>query len=177
MYRSINVRPMSLPLDNSMSRGSWNNGGECYTGVLPTGTRNTGHQRNHNYNHKYRCAAACRPAFTFQVWMAGSIGVNDFWGNGNKVELRQTLPETAHYTTSFRSFQRADTICLVLNSDIDIFKYASKDSRGIRSIPASDEDRKRYEGPGAEKPISLHRSPDVAYRLGTTAAQACATTF
>lgn len=101
----------------------------------------------------------------FQVWMAGSIGVDDFWGNGNKGQTAANITGNGTYTTSFQVSSEADTIsCLVLDSDIDIFKYASKDS----ADPIADSGiQMKIESVMVDgKPISYTGPSDGAYRLG-----------
>lgn len=97
--------------------------------------------------------------------MAGSIGVDDFWGNGNKGQTAANITGNGTYTTSFQVSSEADTIsCLVLDSDIDIFKYASKDS----ADPIADSGiQMKIESVMVDgKPISYTGPSDGAYRLG-----------
>lgn len=123
----INVRPMSLPLDNNMGKGSWNtNGGNVEPGTTVTGTQNSNETTTDTKSTDIQPPAGDT---LFHVWMAGSIGVDDFWGNGNKGQTAADITGNGTYTTSFQVSSEADTIsCLVLDSDIDIFKYASKDA-------------------------------------------------
>ena len=131
----INVRPMSLPLDNNMGKGSWNNGGDVTPGTTVPGTQDTNETTTTTTNTDVQPPAGDT---LFQVWMAGSIGVDDFWGNGNKGQTAANITGNGTYTTSFQVSSEADTIsCLVLDSDIDIFKYASKDSADPIADPAS----------------------------------------
>lgn len=158
----INVRPMSLPLDNNMGKGSWNNGGDVTPGTTVPGTQDTNETTTTTTNTDVQPPAGDT---LFQVWMAGSIGVDDFWGNGNKGQTAANITGNGTYTTSFQVSSEADTIsCLVLDSDIDIFKYASKDS----ADPIADSGiQMKIESVMVDgKPISYTGPSDGAYRLG-----------
>lgn len=158
----INVRPMSLPLDNNMGKGSWNNGGDVTPGTTVPGTQDTNETTTTTTNTDVQPPAGDT---LFQVWMAGSIGVDDFWDNGNKGQTAANITGNGTYTTSFQVSSEADTIsCLVLDSDIDIFKYASKDS----ADPISDSGIQiKIESVMVDgKPISYTGPSDGAYRLG-----------
>ena len=153
---------MSLPLDNNMGKGSWNNGGDVTPGTTVPGTQDTNETTTTTTNTDVQPPAGDT---LFQVWMAGSIGVDDFWGNGNKGQTAANITGNGTYTTSFQVSSEADTIsCLVLNSDIDIFKYASKDS----ADPIADSGiQMKIESVMVDgKPISYTGPSDGAYRLG-----------
>lgn len=158
----INVRPMSLPLDNNMGKGSWNNGGDVTPGTTVPGTQDTNETTTTTTNTDVQPPAGDT---LFHVWMAGSIGVDDFWGNGNKGQTAANITGNGTYTASFQVSSEADTIsCLVLDSDIDIFKYASKDS----ADPIADSGiQMKIESVMVDgKPISYTGPSDGAYRLG-----------
>ena len=157
----INVRPMSLPLDNKMGEGSWNHkGGDVVTTV--TGTQNPNETTTTTKDTDIQPPEGDT---LFHVWMAGSIGVDDFWGNGNAGQTTANITGNGTYTASFNVSSEADTIsCLVLDSDIDIFQYADKDSKD----PVTDSgiqfkiDSVLVDG----SPIAYNGPSKGAYRLG-----------
>ena len=95
----INVRPMSLPLDNNMGKGSWNNGGDVTPGTTVPGTQDTNETTTTTTNTDVQPPAGDT---LFQVWMAGSIGVDDFWGNGNKGQTAANITGNGTYTQASR---------------------------------------------------------------------------
>lgn len=123
----INVRPMSLPLDNNMGKGSWNSGnGGTEPGTTVTGTQNPNETTTTTKNTDIQPPEGDT---LFHVWLAGSIGVDDFWGSSNAGQTNANITGNGTYTASFQVSSEADTIsCLVLDSDVDIFQYASKDA-------------------------------------------------